>query len=77
MQSSYIGVAASVADKDYLTATNSILSTEARHTSYLRATLGESPFANPFNTPLDFVSSSYTPLWLRRLMILEPGSLDR
>ena len=41
-------------DKDYLTAAGTILTVEARHTSYIRASLGESPFPNPFDTPLDF-----------------------
>ncbi len=36
----------------------SILSTEARHTSYLRAGLAETPFPNPFDAPLNFVSLS-------------------
>ena len=55
MQQRYLGAAASIVDKDYLGATSSILSIEGRHTSYLRAALGESPFPNPFDTPLDFV----------------------
>lgn len=41
---------------DYLTAAGAILTVEARHSSYLRAELKESPFPNPFDTPLDFVS---------------------
>lgn len=41
-------------DKDYLTAAGSILTVEARHTSYIRASLSESPFPSPFDTPLDF-----------------------
>lgn len=41
-------------DKTYLTAAGSILTDEARHSAYLRAALGEAPFAQPFDNPLDF-----------------------
>ena len=57
--SAYIGAAGSIVNKDYLTAAGTILSVEARHASYIRASLGESPFPNPFDTPLDFVRTLF------------------
>ncbi|KAI4123518.1 MAG: hypothetical protein LQ347_006123, partial [Umbilicaria vellea] len=52
--SAYLGAAASIMEPAYLTAAGAILTVEARHSSYIRASLKESPFPNPFDTPLDF-----------------------
>ncbi|KAI9818742.1 MAG: hypothetical protein M1826_001330 [Phylliscum demangeonii] len=52
--SAYLGAAGKIVNKDYLTVAGSILTIEARHTSYLRSLLQESPFPTPFDTPLDF-----------------------
>lgn len=52
--SAYLGAAAHIMNDTYLSAAGSILTVEARHSAYLRACLGESPYAQPFDNPLDF-----------------------
>jgi len=51
--SAYTGAAAQIMGKVYLTAAASILSVEARHSSYIRNAIKQAPFPSPFEVPLD------------------------
>ncbi|KAK1916349.1 hypothetical protein P3342_004168 [Pyrenophora teres f. teres] len=57
--SAYTGAAAQIMGKVYLTAAASILSVEARHSSYIRNAIKQAPFPSPFEVPLG-LNSVYT-----------------
>lgn len=87
--SAYLGAAADIMSKTYLTAAGSILTVEARHSAYVRNAIKQEPFAQPFDNPLSinevytlaaqFITScpeSNAPLPVKAFPVLTASSAD-
>ncbi|KAG8526405.1 uncharacterized protein KY384_000061 [Bacidia gigantensis] len=51
--SAYIDVLSQLRGSAFLKVFSSVLAVEARHSSFIRAALGNQPFASPYDTPID------------------------
>ena len=51
--SSYINLLSQLQGSAFLNVFSSVLAVEARHSSFIRAALGNSPFPSPYDTPID------------------------
>ena len=64
--SSYLSAVSMLQDPSLRTVVSSVLAVEARQSSFVRAALGQQPFASPFDTPITLneayeLAELYTP----------------
>jgi hypothetical protein len=66
----YLGAAASIVDKTYLTVAGSILTTEARHQAWVSSAVNMAePWSGPYDTPVAF-----SPVYSVAAQFIVPGS---